>query len=558
MSDAAISSSVRAGHEALILDAWKRRQEKKLLARKAVEARARLLPFIEYTKPDYRAGWFHREICTILERFLDDVVAGNRPRLIISAPPQHGKSEIVSRKFPVWATGRYPKLRFVCSSYNTDWAEALSMDRVRVFESAEFRTVFPECQLIRAKSDSIETSVGGFQLAKGVGAGITGRSADIGILDDPIKGYAEACSSTYRDSLHNWFRTDFYSRLQQGAGVIAMMTRWNEDDLIGRLIDEMQHDGEQWQVINYPAMAEEDEEFRKEGEPLSAERYDLRALEAIKKVQGSYAWNALYQGHPAPAEGLMLRRDHWRYYRAEERPEFDIILVSLDCAFKAASDSDHVAAHVWGFVGPRGYLLDRTCERMGYTATKVEAERLALKWKAQTMLIEDAANGPAVIEELRRSLGGRVTILPISPSGGKVARAWPFSADLEAGNVWLPEEEFFSGEIVDYAAKFPATPMDHDIDAMTQAFNWRREQMHGLFTYYENESKRMNQDKQQKGLAKVQVAPQTDTCPSCSSPAVRIGALDPDGRQQARCNQCGFEWAKAEESHDGESGRVPR
>jgi predicted phage terminase large subunit-like protein len=527
--------------QALILDAYKRRKLRKTRQEKATQAREHLLDFIEYTKPNYEAGWFHRKVCQVFEQFLQDVRDNKRPRVILSAPPQHGKSEIVSRRFPVWAQGKFPDLRFVCSSYNTDWAEALSTDRIRCFTAPEFGEVFPDCKIRKAKAEMIETQAGGFQLAKGVGAGITGRSADIGIIDDPIKGYAEATSETYRESLHNWYRTDFYSRLQKGAGVIAMMTRWHEADLIGRLIDEMSDGGDQWQIYNFPAIAEEDEEFRKEGEPLSVERYDIRALNAIKVVQGSYAWNALYQGHPAPAEGLMLRRDYWRYYgkRPDEKPdvpEFEIIVVSIDAAFKAAADSDHVAMHVWGFVGSRGYLLDRTCERMGYTATKAEASRLALKWKAHSLLIEDTANGPAIIEELGRSLGGKVSIIPIQPQGGKVARAWPFSADLEAGNALLPEFEHFSGEIVDYAAKFPNTPMDHDIDAITQAFAWRRENVHGLFAYYENQARQSKQPGVSQSLAKVETPSESEQCGNCASVAIR---KDGSARQ---CNQCGHFW----------------
>lgn len=527
----------------LFLEAYERREAKKARAAKAIRARDSLLEFTEYTKPSYHAGWFHRVVCSIFERFLANVIAGTRPRVILSAPPQHGKSEIVSRRFPTWALGRHPHLRFVCASYNTDWAESLSMDRIRIFDTPAFREVFPDCQFTRLRAaDMIETAAGGFQLAKGVGAGITGRSADIGILDDPIKGYTEAMSESYRNTLHNWYRTDFYSRLQKGAGVIAMMTRWNEDDLIGRLMDEMEDGGDQWEVYNFPAIAEQDEEFRKEGEPLAEERYDMRALNAIKVVQGSYAWNALYQGHPSPAEGLMLRRDCWRYFERENLPQFEQIIVSLDCAFKAAADSDHVAAHVWGFVGPKGYLLDRTCERMGYTATKVEAARLAGKWRAQTLLIEDTANGPAVIEELSRSIGGAITIVPINPQGGKVARAWPFSADLEVGNALLPEGEY-SGEIVDYAARFPNTPMDHDIDAMTQAFAWRRDNMHGLFAYYENESKRGNAKPvvvmHPSSLAKVEVSEEQARCPACGSPAVRETQ---NGKMQ--CNQCAHAWQR--------------
>jgi predicted phage terminase large subunit-like protein len=695
----------------LIRAAYAARQLAKRQARLAEQAADHLLPFIEYTKPDYKAGWFHREVCTVLERFLADVMAGKRPRLMLSAPPQHGKllahdtpiytpdgwtkhgdlkpgatvfgragqpvkvlavgkaskanrevvfsdgsvigchaahewplydrtstlpgqvppqrvvetraieaeglwrdpeheyprwrvdpvafrpagdrvsidslvcrrtiheirsisprpgrciqveggvylageslipthnSQLVSRHFPTWAQGKYPELRFLCASYGATWADSLSADRRKILLSSEYQDVFPRQRLTKLRSDYLQNADDGFMLAAGVGCGITGRSSDIGIIDDPIKGYEEAMSDSTREGIYNWYRTDFYSRLQKGAGVIIMLTRWHQDDLIGRLLEDAKHGSDAFHVINYPAIAEQDEEFRKIGEALAPERYDLRALEAIKHVQGTYAWNALYQGHPAPAEGLMLKRDYWRYYSPEERPQFDLIVLSIDCAFKSTVDSDHVAMHVWGFIGPRGYLLDRTCERMGYTATKMEAKRLAEKWHAHAALIEDTANGPAVIEEWRRTNHGEISILPIGPAGGKLARAWPFSADLEAGNAFLPEHEPFSGDIVDYASKFPSTSMDHDIDAMTQVFNWRRENLHGLLAYYEAEAKHLKEAKANangnghaNGHAGIEPAPEIRICPACGSSAVRV--LDVNTGER-KCNQCGLQHGRS-------------
>jgi predicted phage terminase large subunit-like protein len=539
--------------------AWLRLRERK--KREALASRAAkqdgLLEFIQYTKNDYKPGWFHRELCLIMQRFLAAVMAGERPRYAISAPPQHGKSEIVSRKFPCWAQGLHPELRFVCSSYNSPWAEQLSGDRLKVLQSPEYREVFQNAPRLAVKrAGYLENTADGFMMAAGVDAGISGRSSDIGLIDDPIAGYREAMSEATRAKLKNWYRTDFYTRLQQGAGILLMQTRWHEDDLVGWLIEEAKEGGDPFILFNFPAIAEHDEEFRHKGEALTVERFNLSALAAIKRVQGSYAWSALYQGAPAPAEGLMLKRDYWRYYTRRpdgtwDLPSFDLIVVSLDAAFKSNPTSDHVAIHVWGFVGPRGYLIDRTCEQMGYVATKAEATRLSLKHKAATLLIEDAANGAAVIEELSRNLGGAVTVIGIAPAGGKIARAWPFSADLEAGNAWLPEGEFM--EVVDYAASFPNTSMDHDIDAMTQAFNWRRENMHGLFAYMEAEANKAKKPAA-AGLAKVVVAPQTPVCPNdeCRSLAVR---MNPDG--SGRCNQCGQSWASPDGDENAELGGGP-
>lgn len=531
----------------LLLEAAARRAKLKEKEVKLAAAREHLLPYIEYTKPSYRTGWFHREVCVIFERFLEDVVAGKRPRVILCGPPQHGKTEIASRRFPTWAEGKYPNLRFICASYAATWADAISGDRQRIMAQPEYQDIFPEVQLTKKRAEEVQTSAGGFMLAAGVDCGITGRSADIGVIDDPIKGYKEATSELTKNAIWNWYRTDFYTRLQSGAGVIVMQTRWAEDDLVGRLLDEAKNDGEQWQVYNFPAIAEQDEAHRKKGDPLSPERFDLSDLQSMQRVQGSYAWSALYQGRPAPAEGLMLKRDFWRYYKREEVPKFQLIVVSLDAAFKETTDSDHVSLQAWGFVGSRGYCLDRICERMGYTATKAAAYAMAQKWKAHVLLIEDKANGSAVIEELGRSpISTKTSVIAVQPAGGKLARAWPFSADLEAGNAYLPEFEPWAQEIVEYAAKFPTSPMDHDIDACTQVFNWRRENMHGLFDFYESETAALL-EKQTNGtlmapLTKIQVCEQTPQCPQCTSFAVRKTQTGPDGEKYFRCNQCSHAW----------------
>lgn len=530
----------------LLLEAAERRAARKQKDLKIQAAREHLIDFIEYTKPAYRAGWFHKQVAGIFEQFLADVRAGKRPRVILCGPPQHGKSELASRRFPAWAMGKYPDLRFVCASYAATWADALSGDRARIMSQPEYQEVFPELTLTKKRAEELQNSAGGFMLAAGVDCGITGRSSDIGIIDDPIKGYKEATSEATKEAIWNWYRTDFYTRLQSGAGVVVMQTRWAEDDLVGRLLDEAKNDGEQWQVYNFPAIAENDDEFRKKGEPLSPERFDLNDLLSMKRVQGSYAWSALYQGHPSPAEGLMLKRDYWRYYTPEILPKLELVVVSLDAAFKNTEDSDHVALHVWGYVGSRGYCLDRICERMGYTATKATALQLALKWHAHALLIEDKANGSAVIEELSRTIGGKVSVIAVPAAGGKLARAWPFSADLEAGNALLPEGVAWSGEIVEYAAKFPTSPMDHDIDAMTQAFNWRRENMHGVFEYYKVEAANLVAQAQRKEdpmrpLAKIALAEETPVCPSCTSVSVRQTQRGPDGRRY-QCSQCGHAW----------------
>lgn len=549
-----LTNTAAALERSLLLEALARRVTEKRRRAKKDLAYHNLQAFTEFTKADYKADRFHTFFCRILERFLERCIRGEQPRIAISAPPQHGKSELVSRRFPTWAIGKYPSLRFICASYNSTLAQELADHRLAIMASEEYQELFPTLTLTKRRTDLIRTSAGGHMIAAGADQGITGRSSDIGVIDDPIKGHAEAVSETIREKLWNWYRTDFYTRLQQGAGILYTATRWHEDDLQGRLLELMKIGGDQWEVYNFPAIADHDPSKgesdlleREPGQALAPQRYNEKSLEGRKLVLGTYAFGALFQGRPAPAEGLMLRRTFWRYYRKALLPNFEMVVLSLDAAFKDATDSDHVSCQLWGFVGPKGYLLARTCDRMGYTGTKAECKRLALtlEWKATVLLIEDKANGPAIIEELSREIGGAVRVIPINPSGGKLARAWPFSADLESGNALLPEieEQPWSGEIVEYAARFPATAMDHDIDAMTQVFNWRRENMHGLLAYYQKEAEsqmaHLNRNTPQS-LAKVEIPTEKRTCPQCSSPAV-IEQPGPDNTS-CQCNQCGHAW----------------
>ena len=280
-------------------------------------ARQYLADFTLYTYPTYLMGWFHKEVCEALDKFLEDVLAKKSPRLILTAPPRHGKSELVSRRFPAFAFGRCPDLQIIATSYGADLAQRFNRDVQRIIDDDTYRTLFPETTLngrnVRTDSRNafIRTSDlfeivnhKGAYRSCGVGGGITGTGADILIIDDPIKDRAEANSPTVRANVYDWYTSTAYTRLSPGGGVIVMNTRWHEADLTGQLLSKMQsEEGDTWQIINYPAIAEHDEPHRKTGEPLHAERYPLEALERIRAAVGERDWAALYQQHPVPDGG---------------------------------------------------------------------------------------------------------------------------------------------------------------------------------------------------------------------------------------------------------------
>lgn len=415
------------------------------------KARKGLSYFTLHTKPDYLLGWVHKEICDELDRFLQDVADKTSPRLIITMPPRSGKSELVSRRFPAFALGRNPELQIIATSYSSDLSQRFNRDVQRVIDDEKYFDLFPNTRLSnsRVRTDSrgsyIRTSdlfeiVGhaGAYRSCGVGGGITGQGADILIIDDPIKDRAQAGSKTIRDSIWDWYTSTAYTRLSPGGGVIVMATRWHTDDLIGRLIQRM-GEGDTFRIVNYPAIAEHDELHRKAGEALHPERYPLSTLLQIKKTIGSRDWEALYQQHPVPDGGALFKLEWFRRWTASSLPpEFDHTLMSWDMTFKDSKNSDYVVGQVWGKKGPNFYLLDQVRGQWDFVKTKEMVRVLAQKWpRVIRKLVEDKANGSAVISELKSTVSGFV---PITPTESKEARASSVTPYFEAGNVFIPED----------------------------------------------------------------------------------------------------------------------
>src|SRR3989442_10386844 len=256
------------------------------------------------------------------------------------------------------------------------------------------------------------------------------------------------------------------TRLQEGGGVIVMATRWHMDDPIGRLLE---REPGKWKLINFRAIAEEDEPpYRKAGEALCTERYSLRTLLDIRDggAISSYQWAALYQQHPSPIRGGIFKRDDWQFYKETPRV-FDEVIQSWDCAFKDKASSDYVVGQVWGVKGADKFLLDQVRAHLSFGATLTAVRTLSAKWPtAHAKLVEDKANGTAVIETLQHEIPG---IIAVEPQGGKEARAHAVSSEVEAHNVYLPEGVPWVNDFIEECAAFPASAHDDQVDAMTQA-----------------------------------------------------------------------------------------
>ena len=422
----------------------------------------------------------------LIDEALVEVLDQPDRRLIITMPPQEGKSTRAAKDFPIWALTQNRELRIVTASYS----QSLANRNGRAIRNTI--TANPGLSLSIAPDNG---SVSEWQLAGheggvlsvGIGAGVTGRPADMLIIDDPIKDRKEADSETFRDSRWDWWTDAASTRLAPGAPVVVILTRWHEDDLAGRLL--AAEDGDRWQVLNIPAEADHRPEDgqtdplgREPGEfMVSARGRTTKQWQDIKRSKGARTWAALYQGRPSAVEGNLLQRGWWKRFeaplhlvRADEScivTDYDDLLISWDLTFKDTKAADFVVGQVWMRRGADAFLLDQVRGRMDFPETCRQVRALAARWpQAVLKVVEDKANGPAVIAQLQRTVPG---IVPEEPQGSKEARASAVSPLVQAGNVWLPSAELapWADGLIEEAAAFPNGTHDDQVDALSQGLN---------------------------------------------------------------------------------------
>lgn len=453
-----------------------------------------MVGFVYATMPTYQMGWVHERICAELDAFLQAVMEKRSPRLMITCPPRSGKSELASRRFPAYVLGRCPNASIIATSYSADLASRMNRDVQRIMTEEAYARIFPGSALsdknVRStaqgsylRNSDIFEVVGhhGVYRSAGVGGGITGMGCDIAVIDDPLRNRQDADSPTIRQNLWEWYTSTLYTRLAPGGGVIVMLTRWHEDDLAGRLLQaQAQGEGDEWRVVNFPAIATEDElPYRRKGEALHPERYPLEALERIKQAIGTRDWEALYQQHPVPDGGAIFK-DEWlqRVWLPKDLPaRFDSVIMSWDLAFKSTDASDFVVGQLVGRHGGDYYILDQLRGRWSFTESVTQVKELAERARARfprtapRILIEDKANGPAVIDALKHEVSG---IVPVEPDGSKEARAHAVTALFEAGNVLLPDRSLapWVDEYRLELTRFPSGAHDDQVDATTQALRY--------------------------------------------------------------------------------------
>lgn len=420
-----------------------------------------------------KGQWRRAPHLTYLSDKLVDAVMGDCPRLMVFEPPRHGKSQLVSHWFPAWALALMPQKKIILASYEADFA--------REWGRAVRNTVkenWPDLGVDVAEDSKAafrwHTAEGGGMVTAGVGGSITGRGADILIIDDPVKNDEEARSEAIQKRNWEWWKTTARTRVEPGGIVIVMQTRWHEEDLAGKLLRAFDNgpgsEGyEAWEVCRLPAIAEgQDQIGRAPGQALWPERYDEKALEAIRIAVGPKTWASLYQQRPSPEEGGGVKRAWWRYF--VERPHaFEQVIQSWDFALKDETDSDYSVGQVWGRVGADCYLLHQVRGRWNTPDALAKVREVTQAFPmAQLKLVEDTAMGPAVISMLRSQVPG---LVPVKPRGSKVVRLRAVTTILESGNVYVPDPSIanWTGELIEEAAAFPNGANDDMVDAMSQA-----------------------------------------------------------------------------------------
>ena len=450
-----------------------------------VLARRRFLPFIMRNDPDFQAAWFHKIVCAELEKFSEAIANKESPRLIIMAPPRHGKSELVSRNFPSWHLGRYPDHEFIACSYGADLARDFSRKVRGMLVDSGYNTVFPDVELDpdsrSADRWNIEGHAGGY-VAAGAGGPITGRGMNCGVIDDYVKNAEEADSASSRDKLWKWYESTFKTRMAPGGGIIVMATRWHDDDLIGRILkDEGRiEDGGKWKVLEFAAEAIEDEYYegeriRKKGEALHPERYSIEFFEQFKR--NARVWWALFQQKPVQEEGGYFQEGNFKTYRSVERPPLDElhIISTWDFAVGQKENNDYTVGAIGGVdQNYRVWALDQFSGKWDSMETVEKIIEVYRLWEPDDWGFEHGQISLAIGPFLNRRLIEE-SIWDIDISDPEVAmktgrrdkmlRARPLQGFIRTGHFLFPEESAWYRKMLDEFLLFPQGEHDDQVDA---------------------------------------------------------------------------------------------
>lgn len=462
--------------------------------RRVRQARTNLLDFTRFTMPEYRVNWHHRLICQKLDEFIE----GKNKRLIIACPPRHGKSELVSRRFPAYILGRNPDAKIIACSYGSDLASLLNRDVQRIISSPEYAELFPDTKLNDANvrstaqenylrnSDIFEVvNHKGVYRSAGVGGAITGMGGDYLIVDDPIRSRADAESPAIRDKVWKWYSSTFRTRRQKDASILITATRWHEDDLTGRLLELAKNnpDADQWEVINLPALSEEPlEEYDQRtgpGQALWPDEFPEVDLLSTKASSTVYEWLSLYQQRPSAAAGNLVKKEHFKYCTLEngvlslsENKKFMLsqckVFQTCDPAASEKASADDFVLATWAQTPQNDLALIDILKTRMETPVQVPLFRQQYtKWRPLQQWVETNGLGISLYQHLIAEG------LPIGKlntgKADKLTRFIPAATRITAGAVY-----FLAGApwLNDYEAEllgFPNVKQDGQVDVTSYA-----------------------------------------------------------------------------------------
>jgi len=441
------------------------------------------LTFVKAVWPDFVEGKHHR----IYAEKLNRIANGELKRLIVNMPPRHTKSEFASHLFPAFFMGRHPKAKVIQTTHTGELAIRFGRKAKNMIESTEYERVFPD---VRLAADSKaagrwESNHGGEYFAAGVGGAITGRGADILIIDDP-HSEQDALSPSVLESHYEWYTSGPRQRLQPGGAIVLVMTRWSVKDLTGKLLEAQAKDDEtdQWEVVEFPAIINE--------KPMWGNFWSLKGLLGVKASIPLTKWQAQWMQQPTSEEGAIIKREWWKTWDKDDIPHLQYIIQSYDTAFSSKETADYSAITTWGVFTPEEagkpslILLDAKKGRWNFPELKEIAQKEYKYWEPEAILIEAKASGLPLTHELQKA---GIPVINYTPSRGndKHSRVNSVAPLFESGAIWAPTKKF-AEEVIEECAAFPFGDHDDYVDSTTQALmRYRQGYFVGLKDDYEDE-----------------------------------------------------------------------
>jgi predicted phage terminase large subunit-like protein len=442
--------------------------EQEILAERE-EARGSFMAFVKKVWPNFIEGSHHKRMAKAFER----VARGECKRLIINMPPRHTKSEFASYLLPAWFLGNFPEKKVIQTSHTAELAVGFGRKVRNLVDQDVYTEIFPGVGL-QADSKAAgrwNTNKGGDYFAIGVGGAVTGKGADILIIDDPHSEQEAAMAASnpeVYDKVYEWYTSGPRQRLQPGGSIVIVMTRWAARDLTGQVVKSAaQRSGEEWEVIEFPAILPS-------GNPLWPQFWNKEELEALREELPNSKWQAQYQQNPIGNESAIVKRDWWKWWEKDDPPVCDYVLQSWDTAFEKNNRADYSAGTTWGIFNceednfaPNIILLNTYKKRVEFPELKRDVLREYNEYEPDSLIVEKKASGAPLIYDLR-AMG--IPVQEYTPGKGqdKIARLNSVSDIIASGKVWVPQTRW-AEELVDEVAAFPSGEHDDLVDATTLA-----------------------------------------------------------------------------------------